>query len=181
MLFRHEFHPGIADGSITCTYRRWKRPQARPGGRYKVAPLGMIEVKSVSQVRFGDITDADAVPCGMPDRAAIARDLRLPPDDELVHRIDFRFAGREMPAPPDLSDEVLERKLARYPWADDFLRLIDSRPGVAARLICQDVRRDRKSFKADVRKLKALGLTESLDVGYRLSPRGRRWLRDRYD
>ena len=31
-------------------------------------------------------------------------------------------------------------------------------------------------FKADVRKLKALGLTESLEVGYRLSPRGRAYL-----
>jgi hypothetical protein len=31
---------------------------------------------------------------------------------------------------------------------------------------------ERLPFKANVRKLKALGLTESLDVGYRLSPRG---------
>ena len=30
----------------------------------------------------------------------------------------------------------------------------------------------RKDFKGRVRKLKALGLTESLAVGYRLSPRG---------
>jgi hypothetical protein len=29
------------------------------------------------------------------------------------------------------------------------------------------------AFKANARKLKALGLTESLEVGYRLSPRGR--------
>ena len=27
-------------------------------------------------------------------------------------------------------------------------------------------------FKRDVRKLKELGLTESLEIGYRLSPRG---------
>jgi biotin operon repressor len=33
--------------------------------------------------------------------------------------------------------------------------------------------RERAAFKADVRKLKELGLTESLEVGYRLSPRGR--------
>jgi transposase len=33
--------------------------------------------------------------------------------------------------------------------------------------------RERHPFKADVRKLKELGLTESLEVGYRLSPRGR--------
>ena len=31
-------------------------------------------------------------------------------------------------------------------------------------------------FKTNVRKLKALGLTESLEVGYRLSPRGRAFL-----
>jgi hypothetical protein len=36
--------------------------------------------------------------------------------------------------------------------------------------------RERLPFKADVRKLKALGLTESLEVGYRLSPRGRAYL-----
>ena len=27
-------------------------------------------------------------------------------------------------------------------------------------------------FKRDVRKLKELGLTESLEIGYRISPRG---------
>jgi predicted transcriptional regulator len=31
---------------------------------------------------------------------------------------------------------------------------------------------ERFAFKQDVRKLKELGLTESLEVGYRLSPRG---------
>jgi hypothetical protein len=36
--------------------------------------------------------------------------------------------------------------------------------------------RERLKFKTDVRKLKALGLTESLEVGYRLSPRGRAFL-----
>ncbi len=42
---------------------------------------------------------------------------------------------------------------------------------------CRADRRDSssrpRSFKLNVRKLKALGLTESLEVGYRLSPRGR--------
>ena len=35
---------------------------------------------------------------------------------------------------------------------------------------------ERLAFKSDVRKLKALGLTESLGTGYRLSPRGQAWL-----
>ena len=32
------------------------------------------------------------------------------------------------------------------------------------------------AFKRDVRKLKELGLTRSLEVGYELSPRGRAYL-----
>jgi len=36
---------------------------------------------------------------------------------------------------------------------------------------------ERRALKGNVRKLKELGLTESLEVGYRLSPRGRALLR----
>jgi hypothetical protein len=36
---------------------------------------------------------------------------------------------------------------------------------------------EKAPFKANVRKLKGLGLTESLEIGYRLSPRGRAVLR----
>jgi biotin operon repressor len=36
--------------------------------------------------------------------------------------------------------------------------------------------RERFALKADVRKLKRLGLTLSLEVGYELSPRGRSYL-----
>jgi len=35
---------------------------------------------------------------------------------------------------------------------------------------------DRPVFKLNIRKLKESGLTESLEVGYRLSPRGKRLL-----
>ena len=71
MLFEQRLWSGLADGSVTVAFRRWKRPRARVGGRHRT--------------------------CG----------------------------------------------------------------------------RERLPFKADVRKLKELGLTESLEVGYRLSPRGR--------
>jgi hypothetical protein len=36
---------------------------------------------------------------------------------------------------------------------------------------------ERQAFKLNVRKLKELGLTESLEVGYRLSPLGEAFLR----
>ncbi|HEU4546515.1 MAG TPA: hypothetical protein VFR88_09515, partial [Microlunatus sp.] len=42
--------------------------------------------------------------------------------------------------------------------------------------LAAELGRERDDWKRDVRKLKALGLTESLEVGYRLSPRGRAFL-----
>jgi hypothetical protein len=49
---------------------------------------------------------------------------------------------------------------------------VAERPGVVSTVLAQEAGRERMAYKADVRKLKALGLTESLPVGYRLSPRG---------
>jgi hypothetical protein len=43
--------------------------------------------------------------------------------------------------------------------------------------LCGVVGLEQQPFKVNVRKLKTLGLTESLDVGYRLSPRGVAYLR----
>jgi hypothetical protein len=62
------------------------------------------------------------------------------------------------------------------PWTWATLRLIAKRPGEPAAALAKSVGRERGAFKADVRKLKELGLTESLPVGYRLSPRGRTFL-----
>jgi hypothetical protein len=51
--------------------------------------------------------------------------------------------------------------------------LIGERPEVRAGDLADALGREKPAFKLDVRKLKALGLTESLPVGYRLAPRGR--------
>ena len=56
------------------------------------------------------------------------------------------------------------------------MRAIAAAPGLRAGDLAAGLGRERLPFKADVRKLKALGLTESLEVGYRLSPRGRAYL-----
>jgi hypothetical protein len=56
---------------------------------------------------------------------------------------------------------------------EQTLRLIGDRPQVRAADLAAAAGRERLAFKADVRKLKELGRTQSLEVGYRLSPRGR--------
>ncbi|WP_237726870.1 hypothetical protein [Rhodococcus jostii] len=45
-------------------------------------------------------------------------------------------------------------------------------PGRRAPDLAASLGRETEPFKRDVRKLKNLGLTHSLDVGYRISPRG---------
>jgi hypothetical protein len=65
------------------------------------------------------------------------------------------------------------------PWTQQTLALIDERPAVVSTKLAKLIGMERLGFKANVRKLKALGLTESLDVGYRLSPRGKAYLEPR--
>jgi len=54
-----------------------------------------------------------------------------------------------------------------------MLDLIAGHLGVPARILADRLGREKLAFKRDVRTLKELGLTHSLEVGYELSPRGR--------
>jgi DNA-binding IclR family transcriptional regulator len=65
----------------------------------------------------------------------------------------------------------------REPWTRQVLELIRDRPETLAADLAASLRMEKAPFKRDVRKLKELGLTESLPVGYRLSPRGLAYLR----
>jgi hypothetical protein len=185
VLFKQRLWAGLADGTVTCTFRRWRRPLARPGGHYRT-PAGVLRVDAVAVVDPAEITDEDARRAGFADRAELLRELDRH-GDAPVHRVDFRFAGpdprealRQADTMPEEGWAELTRRLARLdrasrhgPWTMAALRLIRDRPGVRAADLAASAGRDRASFKLDVRKLKELGLTESLEVGYRLSPRGR--------
>jgi hypothetical protein len=80
--------------------------------------------------------------------------------------------------PADVQDinTRLDRMDARSPsgpWTRAALELIDRYPGVVSTELAKKIGMERFAFKAQVRKLKRLGLTHSLEVGYELSPRGR--------
>ena len=183
VLFTKDAWPGLADGSITVTFRRWKRPQARVGGHYRVAGL-LLEVTDVRQQPVSDVTALDAVRAGAPDLVTLLQRLSAAPD-EPVTRVEFRCIGRddriERRASDDLdADAIAEirRRLDRLdrsagtPWTAATLRLIARFPGVVSTALARQVDMERQVFKTKVRSLKELGLTESLEVGYRLSPRG---------
>ena len=57
-------------------------------------------------------------------------------------------------------------------WTQPTLEAIANSPGTRAGDLAAAQSRETPKFKTDVRKLKAMGLTISLEVGYQLSPRG---------
>ena len=67
----------------------------------------------------------------------------------------------------------MDRGSRRGPWTEAVLDAISERPGTRAPDLAEAMGWETRPFKANVRRLKELGLTESLEVGYRLSPRGR--------
>jgi hypothetical protein len=186
MLFRQDDMRRVATGEITLALRRWRRPTVKAGGSLRTR-AGVLAIESVEAIEPEQVTDADARRAGRPDRAALLEGLR---GDGRLYRIGFHLAGPDpriaLRKQADLSADEraeLDRRLARLdaasrhgPWTARVLRLIAERPGTRAADLAAELGREKLPFKADVRKLKELGLTESLEVGYRLSPRGRAYL-----
>jgi hypothetical protein len=183
MILRQKFLDGIASERITLAFRRWRRPTVRAGGTL-LTTVGQLEIASVTPVGIDDITDAHARRAGYATRKELLAELERTPDGRL-YRIQFgalrpdpRVALRSQALTSD-DAEAIEAKLARLdaraakPWTRRTLELIAAHSGTRAGTLADRMGQERDDFKVNVRKLKALGLTESLEVGYRLSPRGR--------
>jgi hypothetical protein len=181
MLFRKPVLERIAAGEITLAFRRWRRPTVRSGGRLRT-PIGELAIETVAVVAEEDISEQDARCAGYADRDHLLRELSRRSEGRL-YRMAFRLAGPDtrlaLRAQDQLSPQELaaiEGRLARLdraePWIRDTLALIDAHPGVRAADLAGRLGLEKVSFKSRVRRLKELGLTESLPVGYRLSPRG---------
>jgi hypothetical protein len=184
MLFRPATLDGIADGSVTLAFRRWPRPRVKAGGEQRTS-IGVVAFDAVEAVDRDDIGEADARAAGFStlDELLAFVDRRA---NGTIYRIRLRLAGPDprvalRDAVPD-SEQVgpLARRLERLdrasrhgPWTADVMRAIRDQPGVRAADLATQFGRERLPFKVDVRKLKELGLTESLARGYRISPRGR--------
>jgi hypothetical protein len=185
MLFEQKLWAGLADGTVTVAFRRWRRPRARAGGRH-TTPAGVLAIDAVTEVDPATIGEDDARAAGFPSLAELLRRLERHGDGP-VYRVDFHHAGSDPRETLRRRGELPAQELAGLrarldrldsaggdgPWTVATLRLIGERPGVRAADLAAAAGRERHRFKTDVRKLKALGLTESLEVGYRLLPRGR--------
>jgi hypothetical protein len=198
LLFQKRFHEGLITGAITLTFRAWQKPLVKPGGRYRCHPIGVLEVDAIARVPVSSITDDDAKQAGFADRdhlvsylAEVAPDIAALPTRAEVFRVQLHHGGDGDRVPEALQAEVTDedraaiaarlRKLdaasASGPWTARTLALIARRPRTAASKLALALGRETAPFKADVVKLKKLGLTQSFEVGYELSPRGQAYLR----
>ena len=187
MMFTQDAVPGLADGTITVTFRAWKRPQAKVGGRFHKGDL-WFEVDSVTVVPVSSITRTDARRAGEADVDGVLKRLRHPDPATEVFRVAFHRIDSAGPPTEDADltpEDVAEiaRRLDRLDgaspvgaWTRPTLALIGTHPGVVSTTLAELLGRERPALKTDVRKLKRLGLTVSLEVGYELSPRGRAFL-----
>lgn len=188
MLLRMATLERVAAGEIRCAFRRWRRPTVRSGGQLRTA-LGVLAIESVERVDPEALTAADARAAGFDTLAALRAELARRSAGE-VYRVCFgpltadpRVALREDDALDDEAAAELGGRLARMdraakggPWTRQLLELLAANPGVRSAELAPQMAREQAAFKRDVRKLKNLGLTISLETGYRLSPRGERLL-----
>ena len=192
MQFEVRLQRGLVDGTISACLRRWRRCQVVAANRYR-SPIGLVAVDSVEVLEDESaITPAMATACGYSSVSEAVASVRgrSPSETTLflvtLHRLDEPDPRSVLAATSALSDDDradLDRRLARLdrasksgPWTTTILQLIADRPAVRAADLAASLGRETQPFKLDVRKLKALGLTISLERGYRLSPRGEAYL-----
>jgi hypothetical protein len=183
MRFPPDTLAAVAAGRIDLAFRRWDRPRVKAGGSQRT-PIGVIGFESVRAVSREQVTDEEARRAGFATRDELLTflDRRM---EGAIYRVQLRLAGPDprIALRESLPDEQeaagIEQRLGRLDlssthgaWTRAVLEAIRDQPGRRAGDLAAEMGRPRLPFKMDVRKLKELGLTESLAIGYRLSIRG---------
>lgn len=185
MLFKNDVLAGIAKGDVTLAFRRWQKPTVRTGGTLRTA-AGVLSIDALDAVDAVGLTSEDAARSGHSSLDALLADIKGQRAGTL-YRIAFHVAGDDPRVVlRDITDfgpndhEDLRQRLTTYdgksPWTLQTLRLIASREGITAGELSTSIGFEKPALKQKIRKLKELGLTESLQSGYRISPRGRAFL-----
>lgn len=178
----------IEAGEVTLAFRAWSRPTVRAGGHLTTA-IGRLAIDAIDAVDPAAVTDAEARAAGAADADALRASLRTGPG-RTTYRIALRVDGpdprlvlrEDADLDPDARADLdrrldaMDRRAPSGPWTRRTLAAIAEHPGVVSTELASLLGQERQELKVRIRRLKALGLTESLEVGYRLSPRGERYV-----
>lgn len=177
MLIRVDDLERIRSGAVDTAFRRWTRPTVKAGGTLTTA-IGALAIDAVDVVSEEELSVADARRAGFDDLAGLTAWLDSDKTGTL-YRVRLHYLGedpriglRESADDLEAVENALAKLDAREAWTERTLHLIESHPGRLAQLLADEMGLEKLKFKGKVRQLKALGLTESLEIGYRLSRRG---------
>lgn len=185
MLIKNDVLERIEAGEIDTLFRRQKRPTVKTGGTLRTR-IGMLDIVQVDQIELDGLTARDAKRGGFASVDEVIAELTQKPEGDF-YRVRVRKGGADprivlreqadlSAAELDAARERLDRLDAhstRGAWTRRFLAMIAEQPRTRAPDLAASIGWETKPFKANVAKLKALGLTISHSPGYELSPRGR--------
>lgn len=187
MLLKNKTIEGIQSGKITLIFRRWKKAGVKKGGT-QMTQKGVVGIDDIRVVAEDQITESDAKKAGFKSKDELL--AQMYDRDEDIYKIKVHWVGedprKELRTNDKLSkkeiDEIigklekLDSGSQRGRWTQLYLQIIHDQPNTHAQILAEQIGLSIPTFKPWVRKLKALGLTESLRPGYRLSPRGQKVL-----
>ncbi len=190
MLFKQPILEAIVAGWVRLAFRRWAKARVKAGSTLRT-PVGVLEVTRVERCAETSIGANEVRAAGYTSKVELLKDLNAFGSGS-VYRIELRFQGadpriarRRRTRLSAFDRTEIARRLERLDsasrwgaWTKKVLALIRDHPGLRATELASKAGREVRLFKTDVRKLKELGLTESLQPGYRLSPRGKAWLHE---
>jgi hypothetical protein len=188
MLIKNKILEEIKAGNISLIFRRWKRAGVKAGGT-QMTQRGVLGIDSVKIVTEKQITEKDARAAGFESKKDLLADLY--DRDEDIYRIGVHWVGEDPRKSLRTNDKLTKNELEeiigklkkldagsqRGDWTQLYLQMIHDQPNTHAQILAESIGLTIPTFKPWVRKLKALGLTESLRPGYRLSPRGQKVLK----
>lgn len=184
MLFKQKYLAQIVDCTVNTAFRKWKKPTVKTDGTL-ITPVGQLKIIEVQQIDYSSITDHEIKAAGYESRQELDKELSAKSEGEL-YKITFKLIGDDpriaLRETSEISEEEfikIKDKLKRLDtsgvikdWTLKVLSSINDNAGKRAVDLAKDLGYDKMWLKPSIRKLKSMGLTISLPVGYKLSPRG---------
>ena len=188
MILRQNILKQIEEGKINLAFRKWKKPTVKVNGTL-LTTIGVLQIDSLSKTSIEKITNQELVDAGIKSKSELEKYFDSIREGD-IYRIEFHLAGPDprlaLREKVDMSEndfDIIKKKLERMDyasnhgtWTEEVMKLISENPGKSACEIAKDLGVEKLWLKGNIRKLKTLGLTISLSVGYQISPRGKAFI-----